>query len=112
MPGKLAQHLGLLLPMFVELRGQLYEVREDAGPGQGRIDHVRKDPMKAVAEFVEQRPRVVRRQQRRLTIGTLGEIADVDDERRYRAVERLLIPQRRHPGPRTLRGPSEVVPIE
>ena len=36
--------------------------------------------MQAVAEFVEQGPGVVRRQQRRLALRALGEIADIDDQ--------------------------------
>src|SRR5712664_4926585 len=65
-----------------------------------------------MAEFVEQRPGVVRRQQRRLAIGAPGEIADIDDLRCDGAIELLLVAQRGHPRPRALRGPGEVVAIE
>ena len=106
------EHLGLLLPVFVELRGQLDEIGEHGGAGQRGIGHVRQHAVQAVAEFVEQRAGVVRRQQRGFAVGALGEIADVDDQRRDVAVELLLVAQRRHPGARTLRWPGEVVAIK
>ena len=62
-PGELPQHLRLLLPVLVELRGQFDEIGEHAGAGQRRIGHVGQHPVQGVAEFVEQRARVVRRQQ-------------------------------------------------
>ena len=65
MPGELPQHLRLFLPVLVKLRGQFDEIGEHAGAGQRGIGHVRQHPVQAVAEFVEQRPRIVRRQQRR-----------------------------------------------
>src|SRR6202165_2315957 len=65
-----------------------------------------------MAEFMEQGPRVVRRQQRWLSVGASGEIADIDNQRRDGAIELLLVAQRGHPGTRTLRGPGEVVAIE
>ena len=68
--------------------------------------------MQAVAEFVEQGAGVVGREQRGLATRALGEIADVDDQRRDRAVELLLVAQRGHPGARALRGPGKVVAIE
>src|SRR5205085_9603001 len=52
------------------------------------------------------------RQQRRLALGALGEIADIDDQRRDVAVELLLVAQRGHPGAGALRGPGKVVAIE
>ncbi len=68
--------------------------------------------MQAVAEFVEQRPRIVRRQQRWLAVGSLGEIADIDDQGSDVAIELLLVAQRGHPGAGALRGPGEVVAVE
>ena len=111
-PGELPQHLRLLLPVLVKLRRQLDEIGEHAGAGQRGIGHVRQHAVQAVAEFVEQRARVVRRQQRGLALGALGEIADIDDQRRDRAIELLLVAQRGHPGAGALRGPGEVVAIE
>ena len=61
-PGKLPQHLRLLLPVLVELRGQFDEIGEHRGPLQRRIGHIRQHPVQAVAEFVEQGARIVRRQ--------------------------------------------------
>ena len=51
-----------------------------------------------MAEFVEQRARFLEAEQRRLAIGGLGEIADVDDQRANVAGKLFLLPQRRHPG--------------
>ena len=65
-----------------------------------------------MAEFVEQGARVVGRQQRRLALGALGEVHDVDDQRRDFAVQRLLVAQRGHPGAGTLRGTREVIAVE
>ena len=59
-----------------------------------------------MAEFVEQRARVVEAQQRRLA---LREIVVVDDNRQHLAVERLLHPVAAHPGARALAGPREIV---
>ena len=97
-PGELPQHLRLLLPVLVELRGQFDEIGEHGGARQRGIGHVGQHAVQAVAELVEQGPRVVRRQQRRLAVGALGEIADIDDQRRDLAVELLLVAQRGHPG--------------
>ena len=80
--GELPQHLRLLLPVLVELRGQFDEIGEHAGAGQRGIGHVRQHAVQAVAEFVEQGAGVVRRQQRGLAVGALGEVADIDDQRR------------------------------
>ena len=74
-PGELLQHLGPLQPVLVELRGQLDEIGEHAGARQRRIGHVGQQAVQAVAELVEQRARVVERQQRRLAAGALGEVA-------------------------------------
>ena len=52
--------------MLVELRGQLDPVGEHAGPRDRRVGDVGEQPVQRVAEFVEQRPGVVERQQRRL----------------------------------------------
>ena len=112
MPRELPQHLRLLLPVLVKLRGQFDEIGEHIGAGQRRIGHVRQHAVQAVAEFVEQGPRIVRRQQRGLAFGALGEIADIDDQGRDVAVELLLVAQRGHPGAGALRGPGEVVAIE
>ena len=68
--------------------------------------------MQAVSEFMEQGPRIVGRQQRRLATGAFGEVADIDDERGDFAVELLLVAQRGHPGARALRGPRKVIAIE
>ncbi len=43
-----------------------------------------------MAEFVEQRARIVDRQQRRLAFGRLSEIADIDDDRPDLAIELAL----------------------
>ena len=111
-PGELLQHLRLLLPVLVELRGQFDEIGEHAGAGQRGIGDVRQHPVQPMAEFVEQGPGIVGRQQGWLALGPLGEIADIDDQRRDIAVELLLVPQRGHPGARAFRGSGEVVAIE
>ena len=77
---ELPQHLRLLLPVLVELRRQLDEVGKHRGPRQRGIGHVGQHAVQAVAELVEQRACIVRRQQRRLAIGALGEVADIDDQ--------------------------------
>src|ERR1700739_3416453 len=68
--------------------------------------------MQAVAELVEQRPRLIRREQRGLALRSLREIADIDDKRRHLAIELLLVAQRGHPGAGTLGGAGKVVAIE
>ena len=91
------QHLRLLLPVLVELRRQFDEIGEHRCAGQRRIGHVRQHAVQPVAEFMKQRARIVGRQQRRLAVRALGEIADVDDQRHDLAVELLLVAQRGHP---------------
>ena len=84
--------------MLVELRGQFDEIARHRGAGEQRIGHVRQQAMQRVAEFVEQRARVVERQQRRLARRRLGEIADIEDDRADVAGKFLLVAQRGHPG--------------
>ena len=110
--GELLQHLGPLLPVLVELRRQLDEIGEHGGARQRRIGHVGEHAVQAVAELVEQGAGIVGRQQRGLGSGALGEIADIDDERRDLAVELLLVAQRGHPGAGALGRPGEVVAVE
>ncbi len=68
--------------------------------------------MQRVAEFVEQRARVIEAQQRRLAAGGLGEIADIDDQRADVARKLFLIAQRGHPGAAALRGAREIIAEE
>ena len=84
MQRKAPQDFGLLQPMLVELRRQFDEIGGDVGAGDRRIGDGGQKAMQSVAEFVEQRARVVEAQQRRLAVGRLGEIADIDDERHGR----------------------------
>src|SRR5258707_11313018 len=65
-----------------------------------------------MAEFMEQRAGIVRREQRRLAVRSFREIADIEHQGRDLAVEFLLVAQRGHPGAGTLRGPGEIVAIE
>ena len=58
-----AQNVGLRQPVLVELRGQLDEIRRDAGAREQRIGHVREKAVQGVAEFVEQRARIVEAQE-------------------------------------------------
>ena len=110
--GELAQDLRLLQPVLVELRRQLDEVGQHAGAGDQRIGHVRQQAVQAVAELVEQRARVVERQQRRLAGRRLVEVHHVDDERADVAGELLLVAERRHPGAAALGRPREIVAEE
>ncbi len=65
-----------------------------------------------MAEFVEQRARVVERQQRRLARRRLGEIADIEDDRPDIAGKLLLVAQRGHPGAAVLGAAREIVADE
>ena len=65
------QHLGLLQPVLVELRRQLDEIGGDAGAGNPRIGDVGEQAVQRVAEFVEQRARVIETQQRRFAVRRL-----------------------------------------
>ena len=112
MHGKAPQHLRLLQPMLVELRGQFDEVGIDTGARDQRIGHVRQQPVQRMAELVEQRARVVEAQQRRLALRALGEVHHIDDERPDVAGELLLVAQRRHPGAAMLGGAREIVAEE
>jgi hypothetical protein len=76
------QHLRHGQPVLVELRRQFDEIARHAGAGNGRIGHVREHAVQRVAEFVEQRARVVEGQEGRLALRRLGEIHRVEDDRR------------------------------
>ena len=93
-----AQHLRLLQPVLVKLRRQFDEIGGDIGAGNFRIGDARQQAVQRVAEFVEQRARILEAEQRRLAVGGLGKIADIDDERRDIAGELFLIAQGGHPG--------------
>ena len=85
-----AQQLRLLKPVLEELRGELDEIGRDVRSGDGAVGHVREEPMQAVAELVEERPRVLEAEQGRRTIAALGEVHHVDDDRTDVAGELLL----------------------
>ena len=109
MEGETAQHLRLLQPVLVKLRGQLDEIARDIGAGDQRIGHVGEEAVQRMAEFVEQRARIVEGEKRRLALRRLGEIHDVDDDRPDVAGQPLLVAQRAHPGAAPLRRPREIV---
>ena len=68
--------------------------------------------MQRVAELVEQRARIVEREQRRLAVAALVEVHDIDDQRADVACELLLVAQRRHPGAAALGRAREVIAEE
>ncbi len=111
-PGIGFQDLRHLQPVLVKLRGQFDEVARHRGAGEQRIGHIGQEAVQRMAEFVEQRARVVEGEQRRLAGGGLGEIADIDDDRVDIAGELFLVAQRGHPGARVLGGAGEIVADE
>ena len=111
-PGVGFQDLRHLQPVLVKLRGQFDEVAGHRGAGEQRIGHVGQQAVQRMAEFVEQRARVVEGEQRRLAGGGLGEVADIDDDRADIAGELFLVAQRGHPGARMLGGAGEIVADE
>ena len=82
------------------------------GSGNDRIGHVGQHAVQGVAEFMEQRPRVVEAEQTRLALGPLGEIHHIDHDRQLRSVELLLAAEIAHPRAAPLRGPGEIVADE
>ena len=58
--------------MLKELRGKLDEIACDMGTGNARIDDVRQHAMQSMAEFVEERARIVDAQQTRLALAPLA----------------------------------------
>ena len=113
MDGEPAQHLGLLEPVLVELRGQLYEIGGDAGAGEQRIGDVRQQAVEGMAELMEEGAGVVEGEQRRLALRRLGEVHDIDDDRPdIAAIEPLLVAEAAHPGAAALRRAGEVVAHE
>ena len=96
--GEATQQFGLLQPMLVKLRGELDEVATDAGARQHWVGDIAEHAVKAVAELVEERSRVVEGQQARLARRRLGEVHDVDDDGPDHAVELFLVAEAGHPG--------------
>ena len=68
MAGVFFQHLGHLQPVLVKLARQFDEVARHRCAGNERIGHIRQHLVQRMAEFVEQRARVVIAQQRRLAL--------------------------------------------
>ena len=112
MPRETPQNVRLFEPMLVELRRQFDEVGGDVGAGNPRIGNRREEAVQRMTELVEQSARVVEAEQRRLAVGGLGEIADIDDERADIAGELFLIAQRGHPGAAALGGAGKIVAEE
>jgi hypothetical protein len=80
MHGIALQDSGHRQPVLIKLRRQLDEIARNTGAGNGRVGNIRQHAVQRVAEFVEQRARVVERQQRRLAFRRLGEVADIIDD--------------------------------
>ena len=102
---KAPQHAGLFAASVRKAATAARRNRSRRGAGDFRIGDGREQAVQRMAEFVEQGARVVEAEQRRLAVGGLGEIADIDDVRRDVAGELLLIAQRRHPGAAALGRP-------
>ena len=94
-PGVAAQVFRHVEPVLEDLRRELDKVAAHRRARLRRIAHPRQQPVQPVAEFVEQRARVVEAEQRRLAF---REIVVVDNNRQHLAVERLLHPVAAHPG--------------
>jgi hypothetical protein len=92
-PRKAPQHVRLFEPVLVELRWQLDEIGGDVGPGNLRIGDRGQEAVQRMAEFMEQRARVLEAEQRRLAATTLVEVAHVDDQRPDVAGELFLVAQ-------------------
>ena len=92
--------------MLEDLRRELDEIAAHRGAGLRGIAHPAQQRVQPVAEFVKQGLGVVEAEQSRLA---LGEIVVVDDDRRHRAVEVLLIAVAARPGAGMLAGTGEIV---
>ncbi len=68
--------------------------------------------MQRMAELVEQGARIVEAQQRRFAVGSLGEVAHIDDQRPNVAGELFLVAQRGHPGAAALGRARKIVAEE
>src|ERR1700710_1029816 len=68
--------------------------------------------MQGMAELVEQRARIVEREERRLARRRLGEIPDVQNDRTHVAGQLLLVAEPGHPGAAPLGGAREIVADE
>jgi hypothetical protein len=95
--------------MLVELRRQLDEIAGDAGAGNQGIFDIRQHAVQAMAEFVEQRARIIETEQRRTALRGLGKIHHVDDDRPDIAVEFLLRAEAGHPGAAAFGGAREII---
>src|ERR1700733_6991237 len=98
--------------MLEDLGGKLDEITGDMGARNARIDDVRKHAVQAMAEFMEQRARVVDAQKTRLAVAALGEVHHVDDDRQLRSVKLLLAAESAHPRAAPLRRPREIIAQE
>src|ERR1700733_5242137 len=102
MQRKAPQHFRLNHPMLVELGGKLHEITCDMSAGNHGIGDVGKHAVQSVAEFVEQRPRIVGAQQTRFALAAFGEIHHIDDDWQLPTVELLLAAEIAHPRPASL----------
>jgi hypothetical protein len=84
--------------MLEDLGGKLDEVTGDVGSGNARVDDVGQHAVQSVAEFMEQRSRVIDAQKTGFAFAALGEVHHIDDDRQLRLVELLLAAETAHPG--------------
>src|SRR5262249_1921328 len=68
MPGIAAQRLRHFEPMLEDLRRKLDKVAPHRGAGLRWIAHMRQEAVQPVAEFVEQRMRIVKAEKRRIAL--------------------------------------------
>ena len=111
MPRELAQHLRLLEPVLVELRGQLDPIGQHAGAGRQSdrlrrtASHAARGPFRGTACG---RPRTTAAS----AAAALGKVHHVEHDRPHIAREFLLVAQRGHPGAAVLGRPREIIAVE
>src|SRR5690606_36739769 len=106
------EHLGRREPVLEELRWELDVVARDGRARERRVLDGRREPVQRVAELVEERLRIVPRDQDRLARRALHEVRVVRDDRRDHAVESLLAAVCAHPRAGPLAGTGEWIEVE
>ena len=95
--------IGVQCPVLVDLGREFHEVPRHRGARLRDETHIGEQSVQRMAELVEQRHQQVETQQRRLPVGRVRDVHDVDDD----GLGALLagpLDERRHPRPATLGG--------
>jgi len=72
--------------------------RGDIGPGEQWICHIRQHAVQGMAELMKECAGIVEAQEAGFSLGGLGEVQHIDNDRQHLAIELSLLAKGTHPG--------------